>query len=415
MRPRLWLFIVLLRRAWADHPHCVNNKPELLARASLYYCPNDLFLQLAQREFPCATTFLDIGGNKGYTAVELLASWAPRAGVSPSSWWRAHVNDSSLPQWSDELRKGRRIGWRCGSCHECLSKTSPKRGCGNSWSPGVRIHSFDGSPTHVRVARRVWLERFATSARAGASAEWDYVHAAVADVGGGFVKFSDVSSELGSIVATDKAAAKGALTKTVLVPVTTVDAHVHAHELAVDVLKIDTEGYDGLVLLGANETLAQPSLKLVFFEYAVAPPWFERRDTFARALAALEQNEFECYLVGKLARTVRLTGCNDPRWDLFHRRSLLRLVANTGNTNVFCPSRRNAPGLVNAYDDLSVANVDFSHESKDDCIVSRNVFRDRSVHRRSMRQYYAGQPYDDTSWDWASTPPIPGWICPGVP
>ena len=60
---------------------------------------------------------------------------------------------------------------------------------------------------------------------------------------------------------------------------TTVDAHVHAHGLAVDVLKIDTEGYDGLVLLGANETLAQPSLKLVFFEYAVAPPWFERRDT----------------------------------------------------------------------------------------------------------------------------------------
>ena len=124
---------------------------------------------------------------------------------------------------------------------------------------------------------------------------------------------------------------------------TTVDAHVHAHELAVDVLKIDTEGYDGLVLLGANETLAQPSLKLVFFEYSVAPPWFERRDTFARALAALEQNEFECYLVGKLARTVRLTGCNDPRWDLFHRRSLLRLVANTGNINVFCP-RAGTPG-----------------------------------------------------------------------
>lgn len=413
MRSRPWLIAALLRRVWADHPNCVNNRPELLARASLYYCLNDVFFQLAQRELPCATTFLDIGGNKGYTAVELLAHWAPRAGVSLSSWWRAHVNDSSLPQWTDELRKGRRIGWHCGSCHECLSQPSPTRACGNGRSPGVQIHSFDGSPTHVRVARRVWLERFAAQARAGASAEWRYVHTAVADKGGGFVHFSGVSSELGSIVATGNAAAKNALTRTVRVPVTTVDAYVRAHKLAVDVLKIDTEGHDGIVLLGANETLAQPSLKLVFFEYAVALPWFERRDTFARALAVLEQNEFECFLVGLLARTVRLTGCTDPRWDLFHRRSLLRLVANTGNTNVFCPSRRYAPGLINAYDDLSVANVDFSHESNEDRIISRKVLRDRTVHRRSMRQYYAGRPYDDTSWDWASTPPIPRWTCPG--
>ena len=56
---------------------CVQNRPELLARASLYYCPNDAFLALAQREFPCATTFLDVGANKGYTAVEMLAYWAP--------------------------------------------------------------------------------------------------------------------------------------------------------------------------------------------------------------------------------------------------------------------------------------------------------------------------------------------------
>ena len=44
---------------------CIRDKPELLARASLYYCSNDIFLELAQRDFPCAATFLDVGGNKG--------------------------------------------------------------------------------------------------------------------------------------------------------------------------------------------------------------------------------------------------------------------------------------------------------------------------------------------------------------
>lgn len=63
---------------------CVQNRPELLARASLYYCPNDAFLALAQREFPCATTFLDVGANKGYTAVEMLAYWAPGSVTPPA-------------------------------------------------------------------------------------------------------------------------------------------------------------------------------------------------------------------------------------------------------------------------------------------------------------------------------------------
>ena len=107
---------------------------------------------------------------------------------------------------------------------------------------------------------------------------------------------------------------------------------------SVDVLKIDTEGNDGLVLLGAAETLRSPSLKLVYFEYAVAPTWFERRGVFAAALAALEAASFVCFFGGHLPRTVRITGCADERWDIFHPRSLLRLVASCANANVFCAS-----------------------------------------------------------------------------
>jgi hypothetical protein len=46
------------------------------------------------------------------------------------------------------------------------------------------------------------------------------------------------------------------------------------------------------VLLGAAETLRSPSLKLVYFEYAVAPTWFERRGAFARAAKGCETPNF---------------------------------------------------------------------------------------------------------------------------
>jgi FkbM family methyltransferase len=86
------------------------------------------------------------------------------------------------------------------------------------------------------------------------------------------VRFSNSSEEQGAILRD----AGG-----VEVPATTVDDYARTNNLAVDVLKIDTEGNDGLVLLGAAETLRSPSLKLVYFEYAVAPTWFERRGAFA--------------------------------------------------------------------------------------------------------------------------------------
>jgi len=228
-----------------------------------------------------------------------------------------------LPAWSDEFRKGRNIGYQCGSCHECLDRPAPRGTCERGGK--VTVHSFDGSPALAAVARRVWREHF----EASSEASWRYTVAAVAERGGGTVRFSNSSEEQGAILRD----AGG-----VEVPATTVDDYARTNGLAVDVLKIDTEGNDGLVLLGAAETLRSPSLKLVYFEYAVAPTWFERRGVFAAALAALEAASFVCFFGGHLPRTVRITGCADERWDIFHPRSLLRLVASCANANVFCAS-----------------------------------------------------------------------------
>jgi len=72
-------------------------------------------------------------------------------------------------------------------------------------------------------------------------------------------------------------------------------------------LVVDTEGYDGLVLQGANRTLASGRVKYLEFEFHNIPPW--RNMDLRVTIESLDATGYTCYWAQP--RLVRITRC----WD----------------------------------------------------------------------------------------------------
>ncbi len=92
-----------------------------------------------------------------------------------------------------------------------------------------------------------------------------------------------------------------------MVPVTTIDAHCAAHDLDPDLIKIDVEGVEGKVLLGARETLARKRA-IIFCE------WLGHSESHAQARALLDEMDYVCVDIklGKIV-TIETTRVHDER------------------------------------------------------------------------------------------------------
>ena len=81
----------------------------------------------------------------------------------------------------------------------------------------------------------------------------------------------------------------------------------------IDMLVIDTEGFDPLVLRGAKSTLSR--VRYLEFEYHGIGPWAETK--LADVIGSLDDAGFDCYWAGR-KKLWRITGCFDPRYYEFH-------------------------------------------------------------------------------------------------
>jgi FkbM family methyltransferase len=100
------------------------------------------------------------------------------------------------------------------------------------------------------------------------------------------------------------------------VHVTTVDREVaKAGWSSVDVLKIDTEGYDFRVIQGAEALLREKAVGIVQFEYNA--PWARAGSTLAAATAYLEGYGYRVFLI----RTTGLHPLNYAKWGEYYRYS----------------------------------------------------------------------------------------------
>ncbi len=102
--------------------------------------------------------------------------------------------------------------------------------------------------------------------------------------------------------------------ESVRVRVTTVDQEAaSAGWDFVDVLKIDTEGYDFHVIRGAQRLFSERAIGILQFEYNA--PWAQVGSTLASALAFLEGYGYRIFLL----RSTGLHPFNYARWGEFYR------------------------------------------------------------------------------------------------
>ncbi|GMH75325.1 hypothetical protein TL16_g06723 [Triparma laevis f. inornata] len=93
------------------------------------------------------------------------------------------------------------------------------------------------------------------------------------------------------------------------VQTTTVDAIFEEYQLKeIDVLSIDTEGYDPLVLSGASETLKQRKARYVEFEFHIHGPW--KTTSLSSVIEELDGYGYDCFWAGgeKLRGDISVSG-----------------------------------------------------------------------------------------------------------
>ncbi|GAQ81565.1 hypothetical protein KFL_000840080 [Klebsormidium nitens] len=123
----------------------------------------------------------------------------------------------------------------------------------------------------------------------------------------------------------------GAGKGTTVIDATTIDRFLQTRNIQkVDILKIDAEGYDPLVLQGAQSALALHKIRVLEFEYHEIEQWGAWRrgsSSLEEVTAWLDDLGYDCYLesaMNKVTKTgatlqfdlVRLTGCWDSRLEI---------------------------------------------------------------------------------------------------
>lgn len=79
---------------------------------------------------------------------------------------------------------------------------------------------------------------------------------------------------------------------TIRVAVSTIDAELAAHGIDhLSMLKIDAEGYDCRVLMGAQDYLSRGAIDVIQFEYNV--PWADAGSTLGSAIAFLDRHGYD--------------------------------------------------------------------------------------------------------------------------
>jgi FkbM family methyltransferase len=138
------------------------------------------------------------------------------------------------------------------------------------------------------------------------NSEISVIHAAASDREGEAEFHDEEGRGEGSSLVGSWSSSRALVTR---VRVTTVDQEVaKAGWSAVDVLKIDAEGYDFHVIQGARNLLSEKAVGIVQFEYNA--PWAYAGSTLAAATSFLEAYGYRVFLL----RTTGLHPLNFARW-----------------------------------------------------------------------------------------------------
>merc|ERR1719436_90274 len=252
--------------------------------------------------------FMDVGCNTGIDAVLHLSRWG--------------VNHDAAEKWSRELRSRVFPGW----CHENYAlmkwfETKTNLVHKLKFDGDPRVLCVEPMPANVRLLDEVNKVVF------GPNSPMEVINAAVSDHNGtGFFPDAGTGEETGILSPSQYPGFAS-------VQVTTVDALLSERNIKkVDVLTIDTEGYDSAVIQGAKETLRYRGVRYLTFEVhqdLSGTPWYNT--TLFSVIDFLSEEQFDCYWAGNDGHLRLITGCLEMRQEAD--------VGRIGWSNVACVRR----------------------------------------------------------------------------
>ena len=256
---------------------------------------------------------VNIGANKGYGVVNVLSLWRPDLGINPASWHAALVDQYPAVE-----------GYAlCGVCNDCM-ESGDRKGEPGPASPTITVHAVEPLPTNVPLLRKLQLRAKA------AKRVTMFVHPGAVGPSAEAPLFFNASTCLqvgreDCILSTKDGPYVQAVTTWSLA------SFVAEHRLDhIDFLMIDTEGYDGAILLNSVDFLKARIARMIEFEYHRIGTWGPSSDKvqLKQVVDTMDAAGYSCYLQGKDGKLVDLTGtCWSPAYEMYTW------------SNVLCPLR----------------------------------------------------------------------------
>mmetsp|Transcript_20412 Transcript_20412/g.34185 ORF Transcript_20412/g.34185 Transcript_20412/m.34185 type:complete len:372 (-) Transcript_20412:314-1429(-) len=293
-------------------------------------CPSALWLEKVAKF--CGThdnlhmshpKVLVIGGNKAYDCIGWARFFASKD--------KEELFTAEL--WGKRLRKVH-SGLSCGVCNQCredypTSQAKPR---------SHHVYCVEAAPVNYNLIEQALQDTEEGDLRYAVTM---INAAATLSVGTGAVNFTAVGKagfEQNHIMVEDLRADAPPMAKetahapTVRVPAMSASEIVHQYMGGTppSVLTIDTEGWDGHILLSAASILATGHISYIEFEYNNFYPWVEIR--LQLIIDYLDSMKYDCFWAHNNGRLYPLTGCHSEQYE------------NEGRTwsNVVCVHRKHS-------------------------------------------------------------------------
>ncbi|CAF3538156.1 unnamed protein product [Rotaria socialis] len=237
--------------------------------------------------------FFDVGANKGYTIAKGLSLWMPHLGI----------NGIILGEF---LRQKLKLK-DCGICNECIEAGFINFKRDERVHTAIEIHAFEPQPSTYQVLTK--MKRWMNSS---------------------FLHIHKVAlSNQSEIRALRKCPAEF---EQCALPTTSNLNERNTYQ------KIETEGFDPLVIQGAENILNRHQVRLFLFEYHGIHMW--RTTTLYHVINDLGHKGYLCYRIGQTG-IFRLTGCWSSSFEIKRW------------SNVLCISRHE-PRLISFVEELLI-------------------------------------------------------------
>jgi hypothetical protein len=351
-------------------------------------CSEVEWYKLLHLSIPDVSNFVDVGSNKGYLSSLFLSLWGGgNLGVTPIS---IYETARSRKTWVASRNPGGycRDGFNYGIPFTCGSaQRDPVTGsCKLDRSAEVEIASIEGS-SYLVGAMNTMIGSAYAHPRVRSGDVWKYYHYGGSDQKG-VAYFTKQSADKNAGFEGGHLSSSPSDTMEA-VNMTDVDSFLKDHNKfrksgrGLEVLKIDAEGHDNKVIVGASEAIVE-SVKFFSFEGG-------KGITLSKAmLEQFDSLSYSCYSTSRAGLFKWSGGCMLDKYMGNDKAS--------DKGNVFCVNRKRAPMAALLYDALSFPLMNQMHKLTHGAKTVEDLHPQPTATSHATADPYNPKSYSDTQF-----------------